>query len=423
MALPRPRRRAAALVGGSLLVFAVGTNVQAGWLFVLASLLMAVAVAGWLLPARMVRGITAERRVPPHAYQDDEVSVDVVVRGDPRHARISLVITDPFVTPTRLFLSHLDRGEEVTFATVRKATRRGPVEGGPFEVSSSGPLGVATARRSVPAGGATLIYPRVSPLTWFPGVEGSNEQGLPATSSHRRGMGQDYLGIREYRTGDSPRHVHWPSSARHGSLMVREFERERPHCLAILIDTSADVGTEGTPLDACCSVAASVGILALDRGQPVDLCAGKEGVLHVLSEPGPVELLRWLAHLRPGGGLSLTEAAREAADRLGPDRTAVLAFPTWRWNDGGALGAALLDLGSNGRRPVAVIVDARSFGEEVERGETADRGPAGPENTVLSPTAVDQLFGAASGRCAAVFRVSAGRDLGECLRQPVEVAR
>jgi uncharacterized protein (DUF58 family) len=332
---------------------------------------------------------------------------------------LSLSITDPYLTPTRLFLPHLDGAEEVVFATVRKASRRGPVDGGALEVSSSGPLGVATARRSVPAGGATLIYPTVVPLAWFPGVEGSNEQGLPATSTHRRGTGQDYLGIREYRTGDSPRHVHWPSSARHGSLMVREFEQERPERLAILVDTSADQGTEGTPLDTCCSAAASVAMLALERGQPVDLCAGKEGALDVLSEPGPVELLRWLAYLRPGGGLTLAEAALEATDRLGPDRTAVLAFPTWGWNDGEALATVALHLGSDGRQPVAVVVDASSFGDEVDAGKPGVPRRAGSEISVLSASAVEELIGAASERCADVFRVSGDRALGECLRQPL----
>jgi uncharacterized protein (DUF58 family) len=423
MALPRPRRRAIALAGGSLLVFAAGTNVQAGWLFVLASLLLAVAVAGWALPPRMIRGIEAERRVPPHAYQGDDVSVDVLLRGDPRHARLSLSITDTYLTPTRLFLPHLDVAEEVVFATIRRASRRGLVEGGALELSSSGPLGVATARRSVPAGGTTLIYPKVASLTWFPGVEGSNEQGLPATSTHRRGTGQDYLGIREYRTGDSPRHVHWPSSARHGSLMVREFEQERPQHVAILIDTSADLGTEGTPLDACCSVAASVAILALERGQPVDLCAGQEGALDILSRPGPAELLRWLARLRPRGGLTLVEAAREATDRLGPDRAAVVVFPTWAWNDGKALATVALDLGSEGRLPVAVLVEAASFGNEVEAGSAAALRRAGPEVPVLAAIAVEDLIGAASERCADVFRVSGDRALGECLRQPLQVAR
>src|SRR5439155_23838262 len=132
MALPRPRRRPAGLVAGSLLVFAVGTNVQAGWLFVLASLLSAVALAGWVLPARMVRGVSVERRAPPHANQGDDMPVDIVVRGDSRHARVSLVISDPFVRPTTLFLPHLDGAEEVVFATIRKASRRGPVDGGPF---------------------------------------------------------------------------------------------------------------------------------------------------------------------------------------------------------------------------------------------------------------------------------------------------
>jgi uncharacterized protein (DUF58 family) len=423
MALPRPRRRALALVGGSVLVFAVGTNVQAGWLFVLASLLLAVAFAGWALPARMVRGVTAERRVPPHAYQGEEVSVDVILRGDAHHARLSLSITDPYMTPTRLFLPHLEAAEEVVFATVRTASRRGPVQGGTLEVSSSGPLGVATARRSVAAGGATLIYPKVVPLAWFPGVEGSNEPGLPATSTHRRGTGQDYLGIREYRTGDSPRHVHWPSSARHGSLMVREFEQERPQRLAILIDTSADLGTEGTPLDACCSAAASVAILALERGQPVDLCAGMDGILDTLSEPAPAELLRWLAHLRPAGGLTLVEAAREATDRLGPDRAVLLAFPTWAWNDGKALATVALDLGSDGRRPVAVVVDVASFGREVEGGKATALRRAGSEVPVLAASAVEDLITAASESCAEVFRVSGDMPLDECLRQPIRVGR
>jgi hypothetical protein len=133
------------------------------------------------------------------------------------------------------------------------------------------------------------------------------------------------------------------------------------------------------------------------------VCAGKQGVLDVLSEPSPAELLRWLAHLRPGGGLSLTAAAREATQRLGPGRTAVVAFPTWSWNDGVALGAAFLDLGSGGRRPVAVVVDA------------------GPEGAVLSSTALEALIGAAWERCAAVFKVTAGLDLGECLSEPVAV--
>jgi uncharacterized protein (DUF58 family) len=419
MTLPRPRRRSVGLVCGSFLVFAVGTNVQAGWLFVLASLLMAVAIAGWLLPARMVKGVEVQRQAPPYAFQGDEVPVDVVVTGGARHAPLSLSIVDPYVAPARMFIRRLDRAERLVLTTHRKAVRRGPIEGAALELASSGPFGVATARRSVPAGGRTLVYPRVIPLSWFPGVDGDSEEGLPATSTHRRGAGQDYLGIREYRPGDSPRHVHWPSSARLGALMVREFEQERPQRVAILIDTSADRGTQETPLDACCSAAASVALFVLGRGQPVDLCAAQEGTLRVLEEPGPAEALEWLTHLRRDGGMPLAEASRQTAALLGPDRVGVLAFPTWAWNDLREAAAASDALGSEGRRPVAVVVEAGSFQDTIQgRGPKARR--LDPSPPVLPTGTVDQLVRALRAGGSAVLHVTASRDLGECLAQLAE---
>jgi uncharacterized protein (DUF58 family) len=412
MGLPRPRRRAAALGLGALLVFAVGTNVQAGWLYVLASLLLAVMVAGWALPATMIRGITVERRTPHHAFQGDEVAVDLLLRGDPRHARFSLSIEDPCFSPTRLFVPHAAPGEAVVLTTVRRASRRGPVQDEPLRLSSSGPFGVATASRSIPGGGRTLVYPRVVRLGWFPGLEGGSEQGLPDASTHRRGIGQDYLGIREYRSGDNPRHVHWPSSARHGSLMVREFERERPHRLAILVDTSADVGTDETPLDAVCSAAASIACLAMERGQPVDLWAGRQGALDALEASSQGEMLGWLAHVRPGGGLSLAEAAAAAHASLSSDAVPVLAFATWSGNDAVALAAATAAFASQGRRPVAVVVDAASWGARNDQA-------AGRSVDVLSTSQLHDLVRSLEQRCAGVFMVSDDRDLEDCLSRPV----
>ena len=53
-------------------------------------------------------------------------------------------------------------------------------------------------------------------------------QWLPADSYEwgRKGIGQDYYGVREYVRGDSLRHIHWRSSARHGQLIVKEYQQE-----------------------------------------------------------------------------------------------------------------------------------------------------------------------------------------------------
>jgi uncharacterized protein (DUF58 family) len=46
----------------------------------------------------------------------------------------------------------------------------------------------------------------------------------------------DFYGVRPWRSGDSRRFIHWRSSARHASLVVRQFEQHRNRDLAVLVD-------------------------------------------------------------------------------------------------------------------------------------------------------------------------------------------
>jgi uncharacterized protein (DUF58 family) len=59
-----------------------------------------------------------------------------------------------------------------------------------------------------------------------------------STASPRAGYGNEVFGVREYRAGDSLRRIHWRSSARHGELVVREFEPPGLQTLTILVDPS-----------------------------------------------------------------------------------------------------------------------------------------------------------------------------------------
>jgi len=103
----RPRRRIAALVLGAALLFTVGTSVQAGWLLVLSSILLGAAIAGLLLPLRMVRGVSVERRAPEEAFQGDLVSVELTARNTGRGMRLGLEIQDPHLSRTRMLVPPL----------------------------------------------------------------------------------------------------------------------------------------------------------------------------------------------------------------------------------------------------------------------------------------------------------------------------
>ena len=46
----------------------------------------------------------------------------------------------------------------------------------------------------------------------------------------------DFYGVREWRSGDGRRLIHWRSSARAGKLVVRQFERPRSRDVAVVLD-------------------------------------------------------------------------------------------------------------------------------------------------------------------------------------------
>lgn len=404
----RPRRRVAGLAFGAALLFVIGTSVQAGWLLVVASCLLGTAIVGLVLPLRMVRGIEVERRAPAEAFQGEEVRIDLEVVNRSRHVRLALEVRDEHLSPSLAFLPRLRPGERLIIRTRRTARRRGVARSEEIRLASGAPLGAAESRRRVRAISETVVYPRLVRLTDLPFLEAAPTPERAMHSAPRRGGGPDYLGVREYRTGDSLRHVHWPSTARHGEVMVREFEREQTRRLVVVLDAITDAGqADGeTPLDRCCSVAASVAFAAHALGQGVRVVASAGAEPASLARTEPQALLRWLAELRPGGGLSLADLlGRLGSEVLGAE-TVLLALPTWRANASGALAEAVADLAWRAPRVVAVLVEAHTF-------EGAGRAPA------LEQAEVDELADALADAGALVVRLGAETDLAVLARHAV----
>ncbi|MCG8652976.1 MAG: DUF58 domain-containing protein, partial [Pirellulales bacterium] len=98
------------------------------------------------------------------------------------------------------------------------------------------PFGIWTARRELACVEPLTVWPKVYPITGSCSLVGG------AASEHnegqRSGRTGDFVGVRAFRRGDSPRHIHWTQSARTGTLIVTE--RGAPQCAAIelLVDTT-----------------------------------------------------------------------------------------------------------------------------------------------------------------------------------------
>lgn len=161
-----------------------------------------------------------------------------------------------------------------------------------IDVGSDAPFGIMWANRT-----RLVALPRqllVGPESARESVALSELPGDlqdPSPSGHGS-SGEAVRSVRPYVTGDPSHLVHWPSTARVGSLVVRELEPPATRGLAVVVDLTpldppdvpsehtarGDVtthfGGEGTgdPVEVAASRAAGIAESALDSGARVLLC-------------------------------------------------------------------------------------------------------------------------------------------------------
>jgi uncharacterized protein (DUF58 family) len=123
-----------------------------------------------------------------------------------------------------------------------------PVRGfyrlGPVAIEGGDPFGIFSFIRWLPEVDECLVLPswvRLAQVPSIPARLGAREQEHLVT---REGHSHEFLGTREWTDGDSLRRVHWPLSARHDKLIVRQFQREVEEEMLVILDADAvaDVG-------------------------------------------------------------------------------------------------------------------------------------------------------------------------------------
>lgn len=119
--------------------------------------------------------------------------------------------------------------------------RRGEYFWPPIALSTGHPLGLIRRTVYLSTGESVLVLPRLgwlhrtrlrSLLLQQPQVNQSTKRPV----LRHPGAQTEFYGLREFRTGDSPRWIHWRTTARVGELMVREFEEPPVDNLVVFVD-------------------------------------------------------------------------------------------------------------------------------------------------------------------------------------------
>lgn len=292
----------------ALALWVAGSLVDLEVFYVMAAALVAVEAVSLVLALLAGGGLRADREVPARIRQGETVPIRLTVRCERGTGLSSFLVRDRIPAADgaepAAWISGLGRGDAVAVEFEIPATLRGEHDLGPVEVLCQDPLGLFRRRRRLACPGKLLVQPRWEPVD-FPPLPGRRRSAL-VSGEHAsvEGGGEEFFGIREYRRGDSLRHVHWRTTARNGKLTVRQFENEAHPDIALYVDTAAPNDEEdASALDRCAAVAASLGLQALSSNSRL-VCAAAGGQrLHLIG--GEAErriLLRFLARLKPRPG-------------------------------------------------------------------------------------------------------------------------
>lgn len=241
--------RAGFTTRASCLLAAGGTALACGFLLGIVDLARAgvLALAVPLLSALVVlrsRVLIANRRTvePRRAVSGDTVTVHLTISNRSLLPTGSLMLEDQLPGRmrgnARFVLDGLFSRESRTVSYRMPRLPRGRYRTGPLHVRLTDPFHLVDVRRSFTATTEIVVAPVVERLR--PGEPPRSLDVGDNAGSHSIGVrGADDASTREYRTGDDLRKIHWRSSARTGSLMVRQEERPWQGQLSVVLDNRA----------------------------------------------------------------------------------------------------------------------------------------------------------------------------------------
>ena len=165
------------------------------------------------------------------------------------------------------------RGESSTQSYSVPTTRRGDVVVGPLRLVTSDPFGLLSRSRAQGGTRTLRVLPRTVSLAAAPSGRLRSPDGPGAD---RAAGSVAFHTLRQYEFGDDLRQIHWRTSARTGTLMVRALADTGLPRTVVVLDTRAMAYASADDFELAVDVAASVTLAAARPGFPLVLACGDQ---------------------------------------------------------------------------------------------------------------------------------------------------
>jgi uncharacterized protein (DUF58 family) len=208
----------------------------------LACWIITLILWNWWMARRQLRRLGARRAVPEFVFAQTPFRWSVeVVNAAARQAQSITVVDEAPHAPHAWFVGCVPAGQAVVLEAETSLPRRGVYAWQRLRLACGYPVGLANVVKRLELPQELLVLPRLGILQrgvlrhWL--SQHSPTQGAIRAAARRQPTAQlEFHGLRTFRPGDSPRHIHWRTTARRGELMVREFEDLPNDNLILLVD-------------------------------------------------------------------------------------------------------------------------------------------------------------------------------------------
>jgi uncharacterized protein (DUF58 family) len=346
-------------------------------------LLATIGAAAWW-NARVLRDVTYRRRTRrTRAFPGETIEIDIEVENNkflpvpwlrvedtwPQELPVAEAstprLTHPGLIDSLNNVYSLRWYERVRRHYALQASQRGVFPLGPTHLRAGDIFGLLHEERVLDSQEELVVYPRVVPLEEL-GLPGKEPLGDKRARYHLLEDPSRTMGARDFRPGDSFRHIHWPATARRQALQTRVYEPTVMLTAVICLD----VATLPKPwqgilpdlLEETITVAASLAAYATDNRYSVGFISNgarplSERAIKVMPGRAPDQLMRILESMAAVSGFvtaSMDKFLFNESPGLpwGATLVVVTAVTT------PALLATLKQLQAAGRRIVLVSLDA-----------------------------------------------------------------
>ncbi|QPJ63482.1 MAG: DUF58 domain-containing protein [Candidatus Nitronauta litoralis] len=232
--------------GGGFVVLVLGIGLGAintgnNLLYLILAMCCSLIAVSGILSETILKNISVSATSPRSIYAEDPTSLFLTISNNKKiFPSYSIQFDAPaefkgrFALESPLYVLHLPAGSTIQKSVRLVAFHRGKQTLNAIRISTGFPFGFFIKSKIIPLNLEVIAYPAIYQIELpEPSEIATDGEGLI------KQRGDDLLALREFQTGDPLDNVHWKSSAKTGTLRVKEFAAGGRNSFTIVLNLEA----------------------------------------------------------------------------------------------------------------------------------------------------------------------------------------